>query len=192
MIQGKGIIFILKSGILLSLSLIITVGCSSLGLNSAAPTHLKLLPPEEGPKAVMLKQKVTLESETEWQQFIVITRIDPKQLSLVALTATGQKIVSMNFDGLEYHQENHLHQDAPRSDLLALVQFVHWPEVSIEQHYKKIDGWTVDLDSRQRSLLTSVGILVKVDFLGDKIVVENYSLNYHVVIELLETVDLST
>ena len=70
------------------------------------------------------------------------------------------------------------------------MQFVLWPQQSIKQYYQFAEGWSLEFTPNQRILLTTLGISVKVDYLNDYTLVENYLHGYQVKIETLEQIDL--
>ncbi len=165
------------------LSLVLINACSSSVFNPPIPGRLNLLSPAEGPAAVLLKQKVTFITEDRRQQFLAVTGIDPRKLELVVLLATGQKILSMSYDGSSFKQNQHLSKALPGEEIMALIQFVHWPEDAIRRHYRQRDGWMLEFADVQRSLLTRAGLSLRVDYNVDNIMVVNYQHHYRIVIE---------
>lgn len=166
--------------------------CSTTTTNTPVPDRLILLPPSEGPSAVLLKQKVTFDKAGRRQQFFLVTRMDSKQIDLIVVLATGQKALTISYDGISLSQEQHLSANIPGGEILALIQFVRWPEQAIRKHYRQSDGWILKIDQGQRTLLTRFGVLVKVEHRAGSIIVENFDRKYRVVIELIETSDLLT
>ena len=89
-------------------------GCSALNIKSTVPDQLKLLPPSEGPVASLLKQKITLVSDDQQNQFLLVTRVQTDNLITVVLSATGQKVLTLIYDGLTLTQDNLSSTDIPR------------------------------------------------------------------------------
>jgi len=180
------IIRIAKVMVLFGFYFSVITACSTTSTNIPVPEGLNLLPPEEGPSAALLKQKVTLDRAGKRQQFFAVTRMNPQQIDLVVVLATGQKALSVSYDGVSLSQEQHLSANIPVDEILALVQFVHWPESSIRKHYRKSDGWILAFDEGTRTLSTRSGVSVKVVNRDGSIMVENYHQKYRVVIDSLD------
>jgi len=179
-------------GVMLSLGfcLVVISACSSTNLIMPIPERLVLLPPSGAPSAVLLKQKVTFDKAGRQQQFLLVSRINSQQIDLVILLATGQKVLSVSYDGVSFSQQQHLSANIPGEEILALLQFSLWHEFIIGQHYRQEDGWILTFEEGRRSLLTRVGVWVTVEHRTGSIIVENYSQNYRVVIELIDSLDL--
>jgi len=184
--------FVRIAGVVVSLGfcLFVISACSSANLSMPIPDRLVLLPPSGGPSPVLLKQKVTFDKAGRQQQFLVVSRINSQQVDLVILLATGQKVLSVSYNGVSFSQQQHLSANIPGEEILALVQFVLWPEFIIRQHYRQEDGWILAFEEGRRSILTRVGVWVTVEHRAGSIIVENYSQNYRVVIELIDSLDL--
>ena len=187
-----GFVRMARMMVVLVFCLAVISACSTATMNMPVPDRLILLPPAEGPSAVLLKQKVTFDRAGERQQFFVVTRMNSQQIDLIVVLATGQKALSLSYDGVNFSQEQHLSANIPGDEILALVQFVHWPESAIRKHYRQSDGWMLAFDEEKRSLLTRIGVSVKVEHRDGSIIVENYYQKYRVVIELIESLDLLT
>ncbi|MFV9615023.1 MAG: DUF3261 domain-containing protein [Gammaproteobacteria bacterium] len=152
--------------------------------------QLKLLPPAEGPEDTLLKQKVTMLSQGLNQQFITVLRLQRDRLKLAALLPTGQQLFFLEYDGEELIQKNTSSIDIPGKDVLAIMQFVLWPPNSIQQHYTRDEGWFVDISPEQRSLLTSSGVLLKVSYQTDAVIIVNHIHNYQLMVQPLENKSL--
>ncbi|OMH31681.1 DUF3261 domain-containing protein [Motiliproteus sp. MSK22-1] len=165
-------------------------GCSVIGYQAPAPEHLKLLPTTEGPGAMLIKQAVTMESRGRQQQFLVVTRLLSHQLKLIAVLPTGQQLFSLEYDGKKLTQDSLAAFDLPGEEILAVIQFALWPELSIKSHYLESDGWDLNFTEYQRTLLTSAGTVLTVSYQSKKIDVKNYLRDYSVKIHMLEKMDL--
>lgn len=165
-------------------------GCSVTALQPAELEQLKLLPPVDGPEDSLLKQKITMKSRKLNQKFIAVIRLQRDRLKLVALLPTGQQLFFLEYDGEKLIQKNFSSMDIPGEDMLAIMQFALWPSGSIKQHYTREDGWIVETSPEQRTLLTNYGVLIKVSYQAETIIVENYLHNYQLRIQPLEKINL--
>ncbi len=184
--------------LLFALWVMALTGCSSMGLSSSdrlakpspeespASARLTLLPPAEGPDAVLLTQKVTLEAWGQQRQFLVVTRLLPGQTQLVALLPTGQQLLSLVYDGDVLSQQTLPSVDIPGEEILAILQFALWPQVSVRAHYPSSAGWQVVASDERRALLTPAGVRLDVSYLSDGLKVNNYQSDYRVWIQTLE------
>jgi hypothetical protein len=164
--------------------------CSAQQYNASTPEDLKLLPPAEMSAAVMLKQKISLQSGEQQQQFLLVARFEPQRLKLVVLSPTAQRLLTLDYDGIELIQENFSSIDVPAEDILSIIQFAMWPAQSIKKHYPQQAGWLVDISPEKRILSTPTGILLKINYEGEKLIIENYIHDYRVIVHSLEKSEL--
>ena len=86
-------------------AMLVLTACSAHRLAAPELVSLKLLPPAEISDAVMLKQKITLQAEGGQRQFLAVARFDSDRLKLVVLLPTGQRLLSLEYDGQKLVQE---------------------------------------------------------------------------------------
>lgn len=173
-------------------------GCSNQPLYSTASSEqlspvldsYPLLPPAEIPAAILLKQRVTLSIKGQQRQFLVISKFSTERIVLVALLPTGQKLFTLDYDGIELKQESLAPVEIPTRDILAIMQFALWPETSVKQHYAQSQGWITLFSSNQRELRRASGSLLKISYHPQGLTVDNTLHGYQVEIYTLEKVDL--
>jgi hypothetical protein len=161
-------------------------GCQMLSSGAPVSVALKLLPPAQGPSPVLLKQVVTLEAKGQRRQFLVVARLQATGVEMVALMPTGQRLMTLSYDGEELRQQQLSSIPLPGEDILAILQFSLWPEASVKQHYSENDGWLIMVKPDKRQLLKSSQLLLEVDYEEQQLVVEQYVGNYRVLIKTLE------
>jgi hypothetical protein len=159
--------------------------CSLSPINEPEPARLKLLPPMEGPGALLLKQKITIDYEGQQQVFLVVSRLQPSSVQTVVLLASGQKLLSMTYNGVRLVVEGAGADEMPGQEILAMMQFSLWPEASIRQHYQDSMGWVLNLSAQQRILRHWSEPIVKVSYRGSLVEIMNYQRNYSVTVEPL-------
>ena len=150
------------------------------------PVQLVLLPPADGPENLLRKQKITMQGQGLEQQFVAVLRIQHDRLKLAALSATGQQLFFLEYDGESLTQKNASSIDIPGRDILAIMQFSLWPSSSIRQHYTRDDGWDLAISAQQRSLLTSAGVVLKVTYQADAVLIKNHLHDYRLKVQPLE------
>ena len=161
-------------------------GCSAITPKTNEMVQLKLLPPVEGPASSLIKQEITMMSEGHSQQFIAVIRLQSDRLKMMSLLPTGQQLFFLEYNGEKLMQKNFSSMDMPGEDILAIMQLALWPSPSIERHYTKEDGWLVKISAQQRILLNGSSALIKVNYQGENIMIENYLHNYQLKIKPLE------
>lgn len=176
----------------IALVVIIISGCSgvsSIGDSSPKapePAELLLLPPNEGPAPVLLTQRVTLQKWGKKRQFIVLSKITDENISLVALLPTGHKLMSLDYDGKTLQQQSLPGMELPVQDIMAIIQFSIWPEISVAKHYRLADGWVAELNASQRKLRTGSEQWLSVRYTTKGMQVKHLLDNYQVNIKTLE------
>ena len=154
------------------------------------PRELLVLPPQELGESLLLKQKVTMVADQRSQQFLAVARFEPRRLRMVALLPSGQRLLSLDYDGVTLRQERSADVDLPGREILAVMQFALWPPDSVKRHYRESDGWRVELSGRQRRLLTEFGIALNIAYLPRVLHIDNYFKEYRVIVETLEKTEL--
>jgi len=179
----------------IALIAILISGCSGIsgvsGINGisqkvAEPTELLLLPPSEGPDPVLLKQQVTLQKWGQKRQFLVLSKMTEEKMSLVALLPTGHKLMSLDYDGKTLQQQSLPGMELPVQEIMAIIQFSIWPEISVAKHYRLADGWIAQLNSGQRKLRTGRAQWLDVRYTAKEVQVKHLLDNYQVHIKTLE------
>jgi len=175
----------LSSFFLYGLLLFVT-GCSLLPTIAPENKELILLPPLQGPEAQVLKQVVTLQGNGDESSFILVSKFEAEQLALVALLATGQRLLSMDYDGQQLATKQFVEISLPSKEMLAMMQFALWPESAVKQHYGRDAGWLVSLDSTQRTLSTQTEKILTVHFMQQRVLIEHHLHQYEVLVETIE------
>ncbi len=127
-----------------------------------------------------------MQSQGLEQQFVAVLRTQHDRLKLAALSATGQQLFFLEYDGESLTQKNASSIDIPGRDILAIMQFALWPSSSIQQHYTREEGWAVEISPQQRSLLTSSGVMLNVIYQADVILIKNHLHDYRLKVQPLE------
>ena len=180
--------FTLKTTLLVWI--LILTACSSNQFVAPEPRSLNLLPPAESSITVLQKQKITLQAGGGQQQFLAVTRFDSQRLKLVVLLPTGQRLLSLDYDGEKLVQEDYAPIALPGREILAIIQFATWPEHSIKAHYPEKDGWLVETSVDQRILLTASGAILKINYQPGELSIDNYLQGYRVIVDTLERIEL--
>ena len=148
----------IKLGLLLSL--LGTGGCTFFNSPQQLP-DLPLLPPAD-----FLHMRAGSDSEAGRQQFLeqvtMVTAdaeqvmlaawvVSAERLDLVGLTPTGQRLLSLSYDGREFSEDYSLllREPIPGRMILSHLQLAHWPERSVEQGLTNTP-WRMNVVNGQR------------------------------------------
>ncbi|OXY81036.1 DUF3261 domain-containing protein [Oceanimonas doudoroffii] len=168
--------------ILLLSAACLLAGCA---LNRPAPEPL-LLPPAEGPAPVLLKQTLAMESRGERLQFLVVGRFDHQRSRLAALMATGQPLMTLEYDGRQLRQQVNIPAELPARAILATIQLALWPADALSRYYPPEAGWALEMEANRRRLWHDGVPLLDVVHEGDSTRVINHLGEYSVTIQTLE------
>jgi hypothetical protein len=171
-------------------AMLLLTACSTHRLTAPESVSLKLLPPGEVPAAVLLRQKITFQADTGQRQFLAVARFGLQRLQLVVLSPTGQRLLSLDYDGENLLQEVYGPIELPGREILAIIQFARWPEDSVKTHYPEKDGWLIEASADQRILLTASGAVLRISYRPEKLSVDNYLHGYRVIVDTLERTEL--
>ncbi|MBV1915849.1 MAG: DUF3261 domain-containing protein [Pseudomonadales bacterium] len=160
------------------------------GVEKPIPVAFRLLPPEQGPAPVLLKQVVTMEARGDQQRFIGVVRITKERVQMVGLLPTGQQLFSLDYDGETLIQENSSYADIPGQEILTIMQFSLWPETAVRQYYPGNSDWNVVFSPTQRVLEKGGDKLLDVQYSGDDLAIENHTGHYRILIKTLEKTEL--
>lgn len=174
---------------LVLLAAVMGSGCSIGYQPDSTAVSLQLLRPAQGPAPVLLKQTVTLDAWGKQQQFMAISRLSYERSRMVALLPTGQQLMYLEYDGEQLIQQVLSSIELPAEDILAMVQFVLWPETALSGHYRPEQGWQLELSDKQRKLIHNDMLLLDVMYQGQQISIENHLEGYRVMIKTIEQKD---
>jgi hypothetical protein len=172
------------------IALLLLSACSTQPPLPAAVPEFKLLPPAEGPAPVLLQQTVSLLAGQREQQFLTVARFDHQRLKLVVLLPSGQRLLTLDYDGANLTQQNFAAFEIPGSEILAIMQAARWPEASLRAHYREADGWRLRISPDERQLLTEFGTALTIGYWPGELRIDNYLKEYRVIVKTLETIDL--
>jgi len=171
--------------IFVSLLLLLLTACSLWSKQVVEPENLILLPPEQGAVSSILKQVVTLTANNESSQFLVISKFEQQQIKVVVLLATGQTLLTLDYDGKALKKTVSTDIDLPAEEMLAMMQFALWPEQSLKDNYTIDKGWHLDINQQQRVLSNYSGKLLSVNYQEDTMI-EHHRHHYQLLIHTLE------
>jgi len=134
----------------------------------------------------VLKQVVTVKGNGEETSFIVVSKLEPEKLELVALLPTGQSLLTLEYDGLNLAQQVFAEISLPSEEMLAIMQLALWPEPSIKQHYLRDAGWLVTIGSEQRTLSTLTEKILTIRYQQQTVLIEHHLHQYKVVVRTIE------
>lgn len=176
--------FILGWALLLS-------GCTAFSNAVTDPVQLYLLPPAQGPKPALLKQKVVMTVKGQEHQFITVSRLNHKDARLIALLPTGQQLLYLGYDGVQFQQRSAPSIELPGKAILATIQFTLWPEQALRAYYPQNQGWHTEIKSERRQLWHNGVLYLDIHYEAERIRVENHLDAYQATIQTLEKRDLS-
>ena len=176
----------MKNRVFLWLAITLLSACSIGFIGDPEPARLKLLPPQEGPGTLLLKQKIMMDFEGQTQFFLAVSRLQVQSIQIIVLTATGQKILSMTYDGERLIMEGDAADKIPGEEILAMMQLSLWPDDSVRRHYQSSMGWALDLSAQRRILNHRSKPMIKVSYQQPIVEIMNYQRNYNVTVETLE------
>jgi hypothetical protein len=179
-----------KAIVIIALSFHLLLSACSLQQFSSSPADLKLLPPDEVPAELLVKQKLSLLAGEKQEDFILVARFEKQRVKLVLLSAVGLQLLMLDYDGENLVQEIHSSINIPGRDLLAVIQFAMWPDQSIYKHYPEKEGWQVRIEPEKRILLTAGEPLLKIIYGLDSIDIDSYIHDYQVRVLTFEKIPL--
>lgn len=126
--------------------------CSSVSKDRQMP-ELPLLPPTELGENLQVSQQVKITIEKESHTMLAAWVVKENTLSFVGLSPTGQRLLTLFYDGKKFSEEysEMLPIKIPGKQVLAQLQFAHWPENSVKEGLEKTD-WNVRLNDKKREL----------------------------------------
>lgn len=126
--------------------------CSSVGKDRQIPV-LPLLPPIELAANLQVSQQVNITIEKEKHTMLAAWVVKENTLSFVGLSPTGQRLLTLFYDGTTFSEEysEMLPIVIPGKQVLAQLQFAHWPESSIKKALED-SPWDIKLNDKKREL----------------------------------------
>ena len=152
--------------LLLWLAMASLAGCQTLGL-SPSPATPPLLAPGSSGLSVQMNQRMTLAMDGREHHLIVVASFTPRQTRMTGFTLTGQRLLDIVHEGneLRHWQSDKVERDIPARWLLSQLQLAYWPELALQQAYRK--PWRFTGGSEYRSLHLEDELMVMVEYGAD-------------------------
>lgn len=155
------------SALIVQIALVLLLsGCSPLpSLHLSSPA---LLPPASFGQTLQASQQLEAIVDEEPQQLLIAFAVDNQQLRVTGLTPSGQRLLSINYDGQQTQTSgSHWLPDEldPRM-ILAQLQLAYWPLDTLQANYPA--PWRVTETAEQRQLLHKQTPVWQVDYLNHK------------------------
>lgn len=151
---------------------------------------LILLDPKDVQKAELLQQTVALSISGQQFQLITLSRFDKQTVRVAAFLPSGQKVMYLEYDGGEFVHEQSPHSKIPAREILAIMQFVHWPSQSVRLTYPERTGWRFEVAGDRRTLAYYDRPILDVSYSEPSIKVDNLNSGYQVLIHTVSVKDI--
>ena len=174
-----------------ALALLLTLSaCALHPPQESAKADLILLPPADLGREVLLKQKLVFFADGREKRFLTVARLERERITMLVLTPAGQRLLMLDYDGVNLLQDNRTSRPLPGREMLASLQLSLWPASSIRREYRVEDDWHVEITDRERTLLTSTGPVLIIRRNPGATTLDHFRHHYRVRIETLERIDL--
>ena len=146
-------------------------GCSLLSSNLSSKLSSKLLAPELLSPAsfgqnLQASQQLEVMIGEDQRQLLIAFAVDDQQLRVTGLTANGQRLLSISYDGHQTHsQYDQLLPEVLDPDVvLAQLQQAYWPLAALQANYA--EPWRIVETGQQRQLWYEQTPVLRVDYLN--------------------------
>lgn len=131
-------------------------------------TSVPIVAAADGMQAAYVLQAVTVKSNNSEQRFLALVEVRQGDFQLAGLTELGQRIFTVTSAGgaVEVSKSEWLPTHISVKQLLALFQFVYWPESSLKKAYA--GELRIELRNGQRSLYNKQALVAIAQFSGEK------------------------
>lgn len=159
--------------------------CGLLSKSLMPDNTLLLMAPELGPEQGVLQQKVTLVREGKSQTFVVVTEISKQSMRVAVLMPTGQRVLTMKYDGQTFESTNYTDIVIPAQEVFSLMQFAIWPVKALDVYYSEQSGWQTSFLPQQRLLFKHQQAILKMQLKPNQTQVHHLLHQYQVIIQPL-------
>jgi len=137
------------------------------------PKELPLFPlfsPHDFPQAIQVTQLVTSQVNDLPQTLIAAWSVDKGEMKLVGLTATGQELLRLQYDGdkLTEHYSPLLNVALDGRIVLSQIQLAYWPLKNIQAELSD-SAWQVVENRHQRQIEFNGHLITTITALNDDI-----------------------
>ena len=161
--------------------------CTTLQPATLRDAQLQLLPVSDAITPVLLQQKITWVQGDTQLAFIAVLRLTPEHLRLLALNANGQALLDVHLEEGELNASGVLAEKLPVRDILATLQFAHWPVEALRSGYPAADAWAlIDADD-SRELSIAGNAFLSLQRQGALTTISNWRDNYTLMINTLKS-----
>lgn len=99
-------------------------------------------------------EQITIENSETSQVMLAAWVVDLEKLSLVGLTPTGQRLLTLSYDGETFSEDYSplLEEPIPGRMVFAHLQLAHWPQQSVEKVLSE-SVWQFRVEEGRRNFL---------------------------------------
>jgi hypothetical protein len=170
---------LISASLVLLLALVMT-GCSMFAKQQDMREVFTLLPIATGPENFVYKQHIALKKQLQQHDFIAVTKLDSKALTVVVLLPNGQKVFSASYDGLHFSQSVQGTPDISVQEIVSIMQFALWPRQALEIAYPSSQKWLIIDTTKQRLLMRESKVLLEVNKSDEGTTINNLQSDYQV------------
>ncbi|MGI1679077.1 MAG: DUF3261 domain-containing protein [Cellvibrionaceae bacterium] len=144
--------------------IVVLIGCVGVSSQKELPA-LPLLSPQEFGGSVQITQRVSIKSDSRSQTLLAAWAVSEEEISLVGLSPTGQRLVTLNYDGDLFTEEYSelLEERIPGITVFSYMQLAHWPEDSIRKALLS-SLWDMKFSFNTRSLFYKKNHVLDINF----------------------------
>lgn len=138
-------------------------------------------------------QQVTIQIDGQTQQLLAAWVVAEQQLNFVGLTANGQRLLTLGYDGETFTEaySDLLTEPLPGRQVLAHLQLAHWPKASVQRTLQN-SPWRMQFTGQQRRLYLGQQRVLTITIEGDRdgqppiaIRIDSQLMNYQLIIDTL-------
>ncbi len=152
----------LHTGLLLTVLLLLG-GCQIMP-RAISPDAPPLLSPAAAGFVLQATQQLTLQRGEDRHQLLAALAINPQQLRLTGVSALGQRLLQLDFDGQHLNSQHYHDLQLPFSDewILVQLQLAYWPLAQLQARWGA--PWKVTTDGSSRTLQLEQRPLITVTY----------------------------
>lgn len=147
-----------------------TLTLLTLFLSSCAlmrPTEPTLLAPATLQQSIQLNQTLQSNYRDEQYQLVIAAKVTAQNLIMIGLSPEGQRLFTLNYDGITLHQNNlpAIAEKLNSERILHLFQLSYWPRKILQSTYGE-DYQIID-KFNQRRLMHNGSEIITIDYAND-------------------------
>lgn len=141
--------------------------CAAVAQNARSPLENRLLPPDALGASIRVVQQWHILSGSKSWLLLNVLDVAPHGLTLVGLSGFGHRVITLQYNGVEWREEHHprIPEELDGRRILRTLQLIYWPREAVLHALPR--GWHIEETGAERIVMNADEAIVRIRCEGE-------------------------